>query len=92
MIQFTVTLSDSLAQLIEADQAPIDGIEVGPYFSLERYKQYREQFKDHKFYFHGIRVPSSSQELDQFKAFLKLSDNPWASVGISRHRPVLAET
>lgn len=83
MIQLSATLSDALIQLIEGKQIQVDGIQVGPYFSLEKIRQCRSQLPHCQFHFHGNRIPSSSIAIERFKAYLVNSDSPWASMHIA---------
>jgi len=36
MVQLTTNLSDSLLELIHHGEAPIDAVEVGPWFSIQQ--------------------------------------------------------
>ena len=92
MIQLTTNLSDALIELIRADQAPIDAIEVGTWFSVKQVRQYRRQLPGWEFHFHAgtmiVKVGLIPGTIRQLKKYLLCTSSPWASVHFSLLPPV----
>ena len=53
MIQLTTNLSDPLLELLRNGQLLLDGVEVGPWFSVRQIQEYRQVLPGVPFYFHG---------------------------------------
>ena len=87
MIQLSTNLSDPLLELIRANEAPIDAVEVGPWFSLKQVRGYRNALPEIPFYFHGgsliervRRIPGTTSRIG---AYLRCTESPWASIHIT---------
>ena len=87
MIQLTTNLSDALIELIRADQAPIDAIEVGTWFSVKQIRRYQRQLPGWEFHFHAgtmiVKVGVIPGTIRQLKKYLLCTSSPWASVHLS---------
>ena len=91
MIRLTADLCDSLLDLIHDDQAPIDGVEVGPWFGVRQIRDYRQALPGLPFYFHGADliervglIPGTSAKI---KAYLRCTASPWVSMHITMWLP-----
>jgi uncharacterized protein (UPF0276 family) len=77
-------LSDPLLELMALDDSIIDGVEVGPWFSIEQISAYRQKLPDLPFIFHGtdliVEVGENSGVEDRIKKYLACTDSPWISV------------
>jgi hypothetical protein len=80
-------LSDALLDLIALDDLTVDGVEVGPWFSIEQIIAYREKLPNLPFIFHGTNliaeVGENSGVEDRIKKYLACTGSPWASVHLS---------
>ena len=91
MIRLTADLSDPLLDLIHDDQALIDGVEVGPWFSVRQICDYRQALPGLPFYFHGgdliERVGLIPGTFAKIKAYLRCTASPWVSIHITMWLP-----
>lgn len=82
----TVNYSASLVELIHINEAPIDGIEVGPWFTPQKIGQLQKEFPALRFYFHagGLiwRYPSLDGALPRLREYLAHFQDPWVSLHI----------
>jgi uncharacterized protein (UPF0276 family) len=83
MTTLTASFSDNLDALLQAGRASVDGLEFGPWYSLERTRGYLSHLKGWNFYFHpaglishiGL-VPGANKRL---RSYLAMTRSPWAS-------------
>ena len=80
-------LSDPLLDLIALDDSIVDGVEVGPWSSIEQIIAYREKLPDLPFIFHGTNliaeVGENSGVEERIQKYLTCTGSPWASVHLS---------
>jgi len=85
-IQLTTNYSAALAELIHANEALVDGIEIGPWFTPQKIGQLQQEFPEWRFYFHagGLmwRYRSMSGALDRLREYLSRFQDPWVSLHI----------
>jgi len=91
LIQLTTNLSDPLLELIRSREAPVDGVEVGPWLSARQIRQYRQALPELPFTFHGADliervgiVPRTSAKLT---TYVRCAGSPWISMHISMWWP-----
>ena len=91
MIQLTTDLSDPLLELIRNNEAPIDAVEVGPWFTVQQIRDYRQTLPQLPFYFHGgdliERVGLIPGTVSRIVDYLHCTDSPWASMHITMWLP-----
>ena len=91
MMILTTNLSQALIQLLETGDAPVDAIEVGPWYTIEEVRQYQEKLSDWDFYFHPSnwtsRLALSSKSMRRLNTYLHMTQSPWASVHITMLPP-----
>jgi uncharacterized protein (UPF0276 family) len=91
VIQLTTNLSDPLLELLHHDVAPIDGVEVGPWFSVQQIRRYRQMLPDLPFYFHGgdlvEQVGLIPGAVSRIAAYLRCTESPWISMHITMWLP-----
>jgi uncharacterized protein (UPF0276 family) len=91
MTQLTADLSDPLLELIYNDEAPIDAVEVGPWFSVREIRDYRQALPGLPFYFHGSsligRVGLVPGAISKIAAYLNCTESPWVSMHITMWLP-----
>jgi hypothetical protein len=87
MLKLTADLSDPLLELIRAGRAPIDAVEVGPLFSIDQVRQYRQLLPEMAFYFHAADLIASvgllSSAISKIAAYQACTESPWVSVHIT---------
>jgi uncharacterized protein (UPF0276 family) len=85
-VKLTTNLSDPLIELLDAHEAPIDGIEVGPWISPREIITHRKAFPDYPFYFHGgsiaLRMRLFSDSGAIIERYLKATESTWVSLHI----------
>ena len=90
-MRLTTNLSDPLLELIRDGKAPIDAVEVGPWFSVRQIRQYRQTLPQLPFYFHGgdliDRVGLIPGALSRIAAYLRCTESPWVSMHITMWLP-----
>jgi uncharacterized protein (UPF0276 family) len=94
MIQLTVNYSQALHDLIEAGQAPVQGIEFGPWYTAQKIVALRMQFPELLFHFHHSnllaqlkQVPGAAETL---RTVLACTETPWVSAHLSMLPPGVA--
>jgi len=91
VIQLTTNLSDPLLELLQDNQAPIDAVEVGPWFSVRQIRDYRRMLPDLPFYFHGgdliERVGLIPGSVSKIATYLHCTASPWVSMHITMWLP-----
>jgi uncharacterized protein (UPF0276 family) len=91
VIQLTTDLSDPLLELIHDNDAPIDAVEVGPWFSVEQIRNYRQILPQLPFHFHGAdlveRVGLIPGAISRIAAYLHCTESPWVSMHITMWLP-----
>jgi uncharacterized protein (UPF0276 family) len=90
-MQLTTNLSDPLLELVHSYQAPIDGVEVGPWFRVQQIRDYRQMLPQLPFYFHGgdliDRVGLIPGAVSRIVAYLHCTESPWVSMHITLWLP-----
>jgi hypothetical protein len=91
VMELTTNLSDPLLDLVDNGQAPIDGVEVGPWFSEQQTRDYRQRLPELPFYFHGGHLiaqvgwfPGTAAKI---AAYVQSTGSPWASMHLSMWFP-----
>jgi uncharacterized protein (UPF0276 family) len=91
VMELTTNLSDPLLDLVDNGQAPIDGVEVGPWFSLQQIHAYRQRLPEMPFYFHGgnliAKVGWFPGAVAKIAAYVQSTGSPWASMHVSMWFP-----
>ncbi len=91
MIQLTADLSDPLLELVHNDEAPLDAVEVGPWFSVQQIHNYRHMLPGLPFYFHGAdlidRVGVIPGAVSRIAAYLHCTESRWVSMHITLWLP-----
>lgn len=86
MLQLTANYSDALANLIRSGDAPIDGIEAGPWFTPQQISRFQQELPGWKFNFHAgsfiWRLRFLPGALDRLRAYHSCTQSPWISVHI----------
>jgi len=84
LTQLSADLSDPLLKLIQKDQAPIDALEVGPWFSPKQIRMYREELPNWSFHFHAMGMNSwigiIPGAMRRFRSYINASGTPWLSI------------
>ena len=80
-------LSDALLDLMAVDDSIVDGVEVGPWLSIEQISVYRQNLPDLPFIFHGTNmiteIGENSGVEERIKKYLACTASPWVSVHLS---------
>jgi uncharacterized protein (UPF0276 family) len=91
MIQLTTNLSDPLLELLRNGPVPLDGVEVGPWFSVRQIQDYRRALPGVPFYFHGgdliERVGLIPGSVSKIAAYRDSTASPWVSMHITMWWP-----
>lgn len=91
MVQLTTNLSDPLLELLGSGEAHIDGVEVGPWFSVRQIRDYRQALPGVPFYLHGgdliERVGLVPGAVSRVVAYLDSTASPWVSMHITMWLP-----
>jgi uncharacterized protein (UPF0276 family) len=91
LIQLTTNLSDPLLELVHNNEAPINAVEVGPWFSVQQIRDYRQMLPALPFYFHGgdliERVGLIPGTISRITAYLHCTKSPWVSMHITMWLP-----
>ena len=91
MIQLTTNLSEPLLELLRNSEVSIDGVEVGPWFSVRQIQDYRQALPGVPFYFHGgdliERVGLIPGAVSRIAAYLDSTGSPWVSMHITMWLP-----
>ncbi len=87
----SANLSEALKQLIHAGDAPLDAIEVGPWFTVEAIYQARQELPEWPFHFHPSnlisRIGVIPGTLSLLRRYLACTDSPWCSMHITMLMP-----
>lgn len=80
-----------MLELIRDDKAPIDAVEVGPWFSVRQIRDYRRALPGLPFHFHGgdliERVGLIPGTISKIRAYLHCTASPWASMHVAMWLP-----
>lgn len=91
MIQLTTDLSDPILELIHEGQAPVDAVEVGPWFDLQQTETYRQELPDLPFYFHGGDLINGigliSDTVSTIQNYQHSTESPWLSFHLTFEGP-----
>jgi uncharacterized protein (UPF0276 family) len=91
VIQLTADLSNPLLELIHDHHAPIDAVEVGPWFSVKQIYHYRKIVPQLPFHFHGgdliEGVGLIPGAVSRIADYLHCTESPWASMHITMWLP-----
>ena len=86
MPQLTANYSPALVELIHSNDAPIDGIEVGPWFSPKKIRLLQQELPDWEFQFHASslisRVKYRPRAIKLLKEYQTCTKTRWVSVHI----------
>ena len=90
-VQLAADVCDPLLELLRNDEAPIDAVEVGPWFSVRQVRDYRQALPQLPFYFHGgdliERVGFFPGAISRIAAYLQCTASPWVSMHITMWLP-----
>jgi hypothetical protein len=91
VIQLTTNLSDPLLELLRDGEVPIDGVEVGPWFSVRQVRGYRQALPGLPFTFHASnmidRVGLVPGTLSRIVTYQRCTASPWISVHVTLWLP-----
>jgi uncharacterized protein (UPF0276 family) len=91
MTQLTTNLSDPLLELLQRDEVTVDGVEVGPWFSVQQVHRYRQMLPHMPFYLHGgdliERVGWVPGTIRKIAAYLECTGSPWVSMHLTTWLP-----
>lgn len=86
MILLTANYSLALAELIRSKDAPIDGIEVGPWFTPEKIQSLQQELPEWPFQFHAssfmTRYQYQRAALNRLYEYLACTQSEWISIHI----------
>ena len=86
-IQLASSMCSALVELIHADDAPIDRIEIGPWFTVDAIHDLHQQLPDWKFHLHDGDLHNNFGTLDpvieQMRAQHAVTDSPFLSLHIT---------
>jgi uncharacterized protein (UPF0276 family) len=90
-VLLTTNVSDPLLELLLSNEAPIDGVEVGPWFSVRQICEYRQKLPQLPFTFHGgnliERVGIIPGTVARTAAYVRCTGSPWVSMHITMWLP-----
>ncbi|MBL7199588.1 MAG: DUF692 family protein [Anaerolineae bacterium] len=90
-MQLTTNLSDPLLELLRDGPVPIDGVEVGPWFTVREIRAYRQMLPDLPFTFHGgdriQNVGLIPGAVRRIAAYLCCTGSPWVSMHLTAWLP-----
>jgi uncharacterized protein (UPF0276 family) len=91
LIQLTTNLSEALLELLCNGEVSIDGVEVGPWFSVRQIHDYRQSLPEVPFYFHGadliVKVGLIPGAVSRIAAYQDSTQSPWVSMHITMWLP-----
>jgi uncharacterized protein (UPF0276 family) len=91
VIQLSADLSDALLYLLNEDIKLVDAVEVGPWFTPQQIRAYRQSLPDMPFHFHAAdlieNIGSLPAGIGQIADYLTSTESPWVSVHISVWQP-----
>jgi uncharacterized protein (UPF0276 family) len=86
-IQLSADLSDALLYLLNEEVKIVDAVEVGPWFTPQQIRAYRQSLPDMAFHFHAAdlieNIGSPPAGIGQIADYLTCTESPWVSVHIS---------
>lgn len=86
MLKLTANYSEALVKLIRAGEAPINGIEVGPWFSPKMIKKFQHELPGWEFQYHASgfisRMRYQPGALEQLREYLACTQSRWISIHI----------
>ena len=86
-IELASSMCPALVELIQADDAPIDRIEIGPWFTVDAIHDLHRQLPDWKFHLHDGDLHNGYGSLkpviEQMRAQHAVTDSPFVSLHIS---------
>ena len=81
------SMCPALVELIQADDAPIDRIEIGPWFTVDAIQELHQQLPDWKFHLHDGDLHntfgSPATVIEQMQAQHAVTDSPFVSLHIT---------
>lgn len=87
----TLLSSDVSDALLSLTPIPLDAVEVGPWFTVEQIRAYRERLPKMPFHFHAAdwieNVGMTPDWVKLFRDYLSSTQSPWISVHISVWEP-----
>jgi uncharacterized protein len=90
-IKLSADLSDALISLLCADENLVEAVEVGPWFTAEQVRAYRQLLPGMPFHFHAAdmieRIGITSTTGKRVAEYLICTESPWISVHISVWNP-----
>jgi hypothetical protein len=90
-ILLTADLCPALIALIEGGDAPVDGVEVGPWYLPEAIRRYRRQLPDLPFTFHGddlfTRIGFDRKAIPRMRESVEAAGSPWFSAHVASLLP-----
>ena len=94
MIRLTTVLSSASLELLHNGETLVEGIEVGPWCSMQQIRTYRRTLPGIQFYFHGSglieRVGLVPGAVRRVAAYAKCTSTPWVSAHIAMWLPGVA--
>lgn len=87
----TLLSSDVSDALLSLTPIPLDAVEVGPWFTVEQIRAYRERLPEMPFHFHAAdwieNVGATPDWANPFRDYLSSTQSPWISMHISVWEP-----
>lgn len=84
--KLTANYSEALAKLIHSNDAPIDGIEVGPWFAPVKIRHLQNELPDLPFQFHAssfiTRYKYQPGALNRLSEYLAVTQSQWVSLHV----------
>lgn len=86
MPQLTANYSEALTKLIRSSDAPIDGIEVGPWLTPKKIRCLQQELPEWQFQFHASSFIARYQywqgALNQLREYLSCTQSQWVSLHV----------
>jgi len=86
MPKLTANYSEALEKLIRSGDAPIDGIEVGPWFTPKMIKHFRQELPEWRFQYHASNLISQLRyrpgALNRLREYHSCTQSKWISIHI----------
>jgi uncharacterized protein (UPF0276 family) len=83
----TTNISKPLIELLNEGKAPIDALEVGPWYSIQEIIEFRKKYPNIPLYFHGGDIingvgviPGQTKRIHRY---IQASNSPWLSLHIT---------
>jgi uncharacterized protein (UPF0276 family) len=88
----TTNISPALIELLQDDKEIIDGLEVGPWFTISQIVTYKAQYSRYPFYFHGVNLANKSRMCPlsdrDIENYLFVTGSPLISIHLSFLKPI----